>query len=104
MRGSDQRPIDLTHGTATGLGHDTLFGIEVVIGGPEGDTLRGSSADQRLEGRGGDDVLLGRAGGDALVGGPGADAMDGGEGHDTCNGGDGHDDTAMGCETVWSVP
>jgi Ca2+-binding RTX toxin-like protein len=96
--------VDLTAHTATGLGHDTLGGIEVVIGGPDGDLLRGSSADQRLEGHGGNDVLLGRGGGDALVGGPGADAMDGGEGHDTCNGGDGHEDTAKECETVWRVP
>ena len=96
--------VDLTAHTATGLGHDTIEGIEVVIGGPDGDLLRGSSADQRLEGHGGDDVLLGRGGGDALVGGPGADAMDGGEGHDTCNGGDGHEDTAEACETVWRVP
>jgi Ca2+-binding RTX toxin-like protein len=96
--------VDLTAHTATGLGHDTLEGIEVVIGGPDGDLLRGSAADQRLEGHGGNDVLLGRGGGDALAGGPGADAMDGGEGHDTCNGGDGHEDTAKECETVWRVP
>jgi Ca2+-binding RTX toxin-like protein len=96
--------VDLTHGTATGLGDDTLDGIEVVIGGPEGDTLRGSAADERLEGHAGDDLLFGRAGGDALVGGPGADAMDGGLGHDTCNGGNGHDDTARECEIVWRVP
>jgi Ca2+-binding RTX toxin-like protein len=96
--------VDLTHGVATGVGLDTLDGIEVVIGGPDGDTLRGSAADERLEGHAGDDLLFGRAGGDALIGGPGADAMDGGLGYDTCNGGNGYDDTATECETIWRVP
>ena len=102
---SASRPIrlDLRANGSTGQGHDRLFGIEVVIGGPEGDTLRGSAGDDRLEGHAGADVLAGRGGRDALVAGPGADRLSGGDGLDVCNGGAGVD-AASECETVWRVP
>jgi Ca2+-binding RTX toxin-like protein len=55
---------------------DWLASIENVIGSAHGDTLRGSSALNRLEGRAGDDSLFG--GFDGLV-----DVLDGGAGRDT---------------------
>ncbi|MDP1750681.1 MAG: cysteine peptidase family C39 domain-containing protein [Reyranella sp.] len=57
--------VNLTSGTATGDGTDTLIGIENVIGGSGNDTLTGSSAANVLSGGVGDDTLNGGSGVDA---------------------------------------
>jgi|GEM_PF-4017369 len=57
----------LTNGTSTGggLGNDTLFGIENLIGSDHNDTLIGDEFDNVLRGGKGDDILNGGfAGGD----------------------------------------
>jgi Ca2+-binding RTX toxin-like protein len=95
---------DLRAGAATGQGQDRLSGIEVVLGGPRGDALKGTARDERLSGGGGGDTLAGRGGRDSLVGGPGADRLGGGDGTDTCNGGASSHDAAKACELVWRVP
>jgi Ca2+-binding RTX toxin-like protein len=109
--------VDLTEGTATGLGTDTLSGIEDVRGSDGGDVLTGSDAQNTLLGRGGDDevdghggrdTIVGALGNDLLSGGIGGDILRGGRGKDQLDGGDGHDtcipgpdpDSWTGCETV----
>jgi len=82
---------DLAAGTATGVGSDTMKGIEHILGSGFGDTLRGNGKANVLKGRGGDDVLRGGDGRDTLYGNAGNDAMNGGAGRDTCNGGPGRD-------------
>jgi Ca2+-binding RTX toxin-like protein len=52
-----------------GSGHDTLTGVEVVIGSAFADRLAGTEGSNALGGAGGDDVLIGRGGDDILVGG-----------------------------------
>lgn len=66
---------NLSTGTATGEGTDTLTHIEGLIGSPGNDSLTGD---------GGPKTLLGLAGDDTLDGGAGTDALDGGDGTDPC--------------------
>ena len=55
---------------------DTVHGdVENVTGGPDDDTLVGSSANNILDGAGGDDKLKGLAGADILIGGAGTDTV-----------------------------
>ena len=66
--------VNLGTGIATGgLGRDTLRSIEDVVGSVFGDTLTGSTADNRLEGADGDDRFFSTAGNDVLDGGNGID-------------------------------
>jgi Ca2+-binding RTX toxin-like protein len=65
--------VDLVAGLVTGSGHDTVSGIENVIGGEKGDLLLGDGADNILDGRAGDDDIRGRGGDDIGNGGPGDD-------------------------------
>ncbi len=58
---------DLSVGTATGEGSDTLVNVSGLIGGPYGDSLTGNGGVNALFPGGGDDVVDGR-GGDDLVG------------------------------------
>jgi Ca2+-binding RTX toxin-like protein len=61
--------------TGTGSGHDTLSGIEKVVGSSNDDTLQAAAAGMSLNGGSGDDTL---------IGGPGDDTLDGGiSGFDT---------------------
>uniref|UniRef100_UPI0024BDED68 beta strand repeat-containing protein n=1 Tax=Stappia sp. WLB 29 TaxID=2925220 RepID=UPI0024BDED68 len=89
--------VDLGAGTATGLFNGnafshTLSGIEAVRGSrTEGDSLTGSSGNDRLEGFGGNDTLNGGAGDDYLDGGDGNDVINTGEGSDTVIGSAGND-------------
>jgi Ca2+-binding RTX toxin-like protein len=71
-------------GSATGGdGSDSLANLEVMIGGPYGDTLIGGAGDDSMFGVGGDDTLVGGDGTDYLVPGSGLDTVDGGAGdHD----------------------
>lgn len=73
--------VDLSAGTATGDGDDSLSGISGVAGSPFDDNLLGDAADNFLDGDAGndlidggdgDDMFVGRAGDDTFHGGPGA--------------------------------
>ena len=76
--------VDLNILTAqnTGMGTDTLAGIERLVGGSKNDTLTGDAGNNTLEGGLGNDVLSGGDGVDILIGGRGADQMDGGNSFD----------------------
>lgn len=108
---------DLDSGAVTGQGHDSLVGIERLVGSPQADTLAGDDGDNRLAGRagadlirgqGGDDVVRGNAGSDVLFGGSGDDLIKGDGGNDELHGGSGFDilrggggtDTCTGGEDV----
>ncbi|MBI1311873.1 hypothetical protein GC176_11320 [bacterium] len=108
----------LSDTTATGLGNDTLIGIErarisgsaasnlidttafssdVSVGGGDGDdTILTGNGNDRLYGEGGDDVLSGGNGNDALFGGSGSDDLDGGAGNDMLHGNGGSGDRLTG--------
>ena len=64
---------NLATGTATGVGNDTLSGIEHLTGGTAADRLTGDAGNNRLAGGLGSDVLEGGAGDDRLDGGGNAD-------------------------------
>jgi Ca2+-binding RTX toxin-like protein len=81
--------VDLTTGTASGQGADTVVGVEDVTGSAFGDLLYGDAAANDLIGWDGDDQIAGLAGDDFLLGERGNDALDGGDGTDTCDGGSG---------------
>lgn len=83
--------VDLTAGTATGEGNDTLVNIERVQGTALNDTLGGSANADNFLGNDGADSLTGLAGNDTLFGGSGSDTMDGGADNDTLSGGNDND-------------
>lgn len=83
--------VDLSAGTASGEGSDTLVGIEGVTGSAGGDVLIGDNRANSFFGLKGDDGLGGFGGDDLLVGGPGADTLTGGRGNDDMFGGPGSD-------------
>lgn len=70
--------------------------IEVVEGGPAGDTFTAQLFPVTLNGNGGDDELQGGAGDDLVSGGAGKDSVAGGGGFDTVSGGPGQDALAGG--------
>lgn len=72
---------NLTVGTATGQGSDTLTEIERLRGSPFPDSLR--TGDDSLYGWAGRDDLFGEADDDYLNGGANNDSCDGGSGTDT---------------------
>jgi hypothetical protein len=76
----------LTANTATGMGADSLNGVENLTGGDGADVLIGNASDNALIGAGGNDLLLGMAGSDSLLGGAGNDRLDGGDGVDSTDG------------------
>ena len=59
--------VNLSTGTATGDGSDTLSNIENVIGSANGDTITGDSNDNILAGGDGLDTLTGGAGADTFM-------------------------------------
>jgi serralysin len=76
----------------TGLGGDTLSGIESVIGSNYADSLIGANGvDVTLSGGGGADFVNGLDGADTLSGGSGNDTLNGGAGVDSLTGGGGND-------------
>lgn len=111
----EQGDVDmfLTNTSLTGMGSDTLIGIEAanltggnganvidasgasipvgINGGAGADTLTGSSVADTLNGGTGNDVLFGYAGRDVLSGALGNDFLDGGASEDVLLGGDGVD-------------
>ncbi len=92
---SDQVRADLTAGTATGEGSDTLSGIEDLFGSDYDDTLIGDAGPNVFYGGfAGDDTISGAGGDDALIGDfafcfflclgePGDDVLAGGDGFDS---------------------
>jgi Ca2+-binding RTX toxin-like protein len=67
--------VDLNAHRASGAGHDTITGIEAVIGSDFADRLIGNKNANVLSGGDGDDVLRGRGGADTLAGGDGRDTF-----------------------------
>jgi len=90
------RPTPVTATVNAGAGNDGVAGegdtigagIDVVVGGLDGDSLTGDSAGQTLQGGPGDDVLNG---------GGGADQFFGGLGNDTINATDAAADDTVDC-------
>ncbi len=82
-------------GTGAGAAaQDVFVGIEHIIGSNSvnfGDTIFGSSANNRLEGMAGNDTLDGLGGNDTLFGGDGNDLLISGDGADSMAGGAGID-------------
>jgi Ca2+-binding RTX toxin-like protein len=87
---------NLTSGSATGQGADTLQTIENLIGSRFDDTLDGSPGANTLNGGAGNDLLWGQAGTDTLLGAAGDDILGGGLGDDRVNGGAGIDTAHFG--------
>lgn len=85
----------LSNTTLSGLGTDTLAGIEgaFLAGGSENNMIDASafSGFVTLVGGGGADHLIGGKGGDLLLGERGPDHMEGGRGNDLLQGGRGND-------------
>jgi Ca2+-binding RTX toxin-like protein len=86
--------VDLTLGTATGEGTDTLTGIAQVFGSEHDDAITGDANPNTLVGGPGNDTISGAVGDDTLDGGDGTDTLDGGVGTDTCTTGE----TVVDCE------
>ena len=75
--------VNLTSGTASGEGNDTLLNIENVTGSGLADTVTGSTAANVLLGGSGNDVLHGAEGNDTLTGNAGVDQLFGDSGTDS---------------------
>jgi Ca2+-binding RTX toxin-like protein len=73
-----------------------------LVGGPDDDTLTGSSGIDSLDGGDGDDSLNGQGGNDLIFGGLGDDTIAGGAGNDRIFAGDGNDsiDAGAGDDSV----
>jgi Ca2+-binding RTX toxin-like protein len=67
--------VDLNKHVANGAGHDSIWGVEGVVGSRFGDVLDGDKRGNALDGGAGDDVLRGRGGADSLTGGDGRDTF-----------------------------
>ena len=99
--------VDLAAGTSTGAGgeHDSIAGVESVLGGDGDDRLLGDAGDNTLQGDFGDDRIDGRGGNDYLLGDLVPDTNEysvyqtpGNEGVDTLRGGEGDDRLDAGSE------
>ncbi|MGS0687805.1 S8 family serine peptidase [Nakamurella sp. GG22] len=87
---------NLTTGTATGEGNDTLAAVEDLAGSNFNDTLIGNAGNNVLDGGGGNDRVEGQAGNDGVRGGTGNDRLIGRAGNDSYNGGTGVDTVTFG--------
>jgi Ca2+-binding RTX toxin-like protein len=76
--------VDLTAGSASGWGSDTIMNIADIRGSGSDDLLTGNAVANRIVAGGGNDVLSGLAGDDFLEGGGGPNTNDGGDGTDYC--------------------
>ena len=74
--------VDLSTGTATGDGNDTLIGFENISGSIGGDTLTGDGNANIIDGYTGNDIINAGGGNDTIIGGDGDDDIDGGAGTD----------------------
>jgi Ca2+-binding RTX toxin-like protein len=99
--------VDLVAGTSTGAGgeHDSVAGVESVLGGDGDDRLLGDAGENTLQGDVGDDRMDGRGGNDYLLGDlvPNTNEYSvfqtpGNEGADTLRGGAGNDRLDAGSE------
>ena len=88
--------VDLTAGTATGEGTDTLTGFEWIGGGDFNDTITGDANPNLLWGNGGNDTISGLDGDDTIYGSDGDDIIDAGNGTDIVDGGSGTDSCLSG--------
>jgi Ca2+-binding RTX toxin-like protein len=75
----------------TGVGAESLSGIENLVGSSFNDTVTGDAGANLIDGGAGDDVIRSGAGADILYGGDGNDRLEGGEDGDTLYGGVGND-------------
>jgi Ca2+-binding RTX toxin-like protein len=75
------RIVDGT-GRIRGTGNNDL-----ILGGPEDNTMNGGNGDDCILGGAGNDTINGNKGNDVLLGGPGNDDLDGGQGSNDCYGG-----------------
>ncbi len=83
--------LALAGAQVTGMGSDTLTGIENLIGSAFDDILIGDAGANSIDGGAGDDIISGAAGNDKLYGGAGSDGLSGGLGNDLLDGGLGAD-------------
>jgi Ca2+-binding RTX toxin-like protein len=74
--------VNLSGGTATGDGSDTLTGVESIQGSGFDDVITGNATSNFLVGEAGNDTLSGGDGSDELLGLHGDDTLDGGPGED----------------------
>ena len=79
--------VNLTAGTGTGEGSDTIVAVENATGSAFDDTLIGTDGPNSLDGLRGDDLLVGRDGLDVLFGREDRDTLRGLGGADIYNGG-----------------
>ncbi len=93
--------VDLSQGTGGEAGeHDSISGVENIIGGSGEDSLTGDSNDNIIWGGAGDDTITGNDGNDTLYGGDDNDtlyAQD--DTSDTIDGGNGDDMASVDEET-----
>ncbi|MDX2198265.1 MAG: cadherin domain-containing protein [Phycisphaerae bacterium] len=87
--------VDLSAGTSSGEGSDTVTNVENVTGTWYHDQISGSALANLLTGGMGNDTLHGNGGDDILIGGDGDDLLSGGAGHDDLTGGSGIDTAAF---------
>lgn len=95
--------VDLTAGTATGEGTDTITGFEWVHGGSFDDTITGDANPNYVHGGTGNDTISGLDGDDYLFGEEGDDIIDAGNGNDVVDGGP-DTDTCTNGEDVTNCP
>ncbi len=67
--------VDLSKHAVSGMGKDTVWGIEAVVGSKFDDNIKGDKNANTLAGGDGDDVLRGMGGADVLTGGAGRDTF-----------------------------
>lgn len=67
--------VDLHVHTGNGYGHQTIKGVENVIGSKFGDTLIGDKRANVIDGGFGDDIIRGYTGADTMTGGAGKDVF-----------------------------
>ncbi len=91
--------VNLTTGTATGFGTDTISTVEHATGSKYGDTLRGNAGANTIYGGSGNDTIYGGSGNDALYGDAGNDKLYGENGNDKLDGGPGVDIVDGGANT-----
>jgi Ca2+-binding RTX toxin-like protein len=99
--------VDLKAGTATGMGTDTLVGLDGAIGSPFDDVLSGVGlvTDVVMDGLGGNDTVRGTNYPDEMFGGEGTDRMYGYGGDDKLQGDAGSDwaDAGTGSDKCWGI-
>jgi len=83
--------VNLTDGTATGQGNDTIVNIENVWGSLGDDSITGNELDNELYGSEGNDFIWGVDGYNTMDGGSGDDHIVSGHGNDIIEGGEGND-------------